>query len=267
MDAVSRERRKAKIWRDLVDEPPSRDPAVRSLPLSEALLDTYLSWCPRDRRPALTRNGEARPIRGQLHLGIPGRFGIGPLFNLQGQSGWLRMDAVWIEADPTQQYLLCAIVAGRECPQQRVAPLYLWRVWQPTYHPRYTKPTDSSLAPPGSIADELDDAIETHLAQSLRSLVVTDFMSARNDLEETIEALTRTRDRLDSERRHLQREWQSGRHTYTTIREQLVDTESQLEEATRTLASLVPHPPPLFRLRLCEVQWFLASPTAPRTDP
>jgi hypothetical protein len=259
------ENRDASRWQAVLDGPPSVDPALRSLPLSDALADTYLSWCPTDRRPPLTPTAQAKPIRGRLYLGNPGRFGIGPLFDLQGQSGWLRMEAIWIDADPREQYLLCAIVMGRECPQRRVGPIHLWRVWQPTYSPKYVESAGSDQSPSPSMAAALDDAIETHLEQSLRSWVVHQFTTARNKLDSTINAITETIDRLDAERRHLRHDRRPSRTRRALVREQLLNEERHLEQATAALASLTPHPPPLVRQQLCEVQWFLAGPTVGQT--
>lgn len=237
------------------------DHAVRVLPLSDHLLNTYLSWCPIADRPLIAPGSTAQPVRGHLELKVQRLAGLGPLRDLVGRKGWLRMEALWIEEEPQERFLLCAVILEiLNRPGPRVVPLHLWHAWQPAYRPTFHKDTTVQGFPPSNMHTSLEDAIKLHLEASIAPWIQRHLDSARTILLKAIEESTASVDALDAQRRELRHASHSSAAARVAIRDKIGEAERELSNASEMLAGLEPKMPRMSRQVLCELAWTLNGP-------
>lgn len=238
------------------------DQAVRILRLSGDLLNTYLSWCPASDRPLVAPGSTAPPVRGRLDLQVQQLAGLGPLRDLIGRKGWLRMDAFWIEEDPKEQFLLCAVIVEVfDRPAMRVAPLNLWHAWQPSYSPVFHRDLTGQTLPSSTMHAALEQAIKDHRDASVTPWIQRHMEDERTRLMKSIDALTAQVDQLDEQRRAMQKAHHVSGSARATLRAQLCEAELGLAHASEMLAGVKPRVPRVARKVLCEIAWSLTGPS------
>jgi len=240
---------------------PVIDPAFRPLKLDDSLLTTYFAWCPADLMPEVNSTSRDPIVRGRLTLRMKQLGGLREQWDLVGESGWLVMDAVWLESHPREQYLVCAAHAfiGQK-PGRRVAPGHLWRLWQPSYDPQFQVSPHSPGEPSAEMLDALEGTLDEHLAESVKAWVERAHAVAHGQLELELGALTARVEELDSSRRALRRTARSNRTDASAIRQQLTEAEARMSEISEALASAEAPRPALSRQRLCEIEWVVKAP-------
>jgi hypothetical protein len=264
--AEAADAQRARNSRSQRDAEPPIDPVFRVLKLNDGLLNTYFSWCPAARMPAVAPHGKAPIACGQLRLQMQQLAGLRHLWDLVGKSGWMVMEAVWIDSSPHDEYLLFAAhVARGSSAGKAIVPIHLWQLWQPSYAPRFVwRPKD--MTPPSvEMRAALDATLDQHLAESAKQWVSRKHAADRCDLESRIEVLNQRVAELDDERRVQRKATRAGDSRTAAVRRELLAFEQQLAELTESLGSLQLPTPPAIRQRLCEVQWFVQAP-APRAD-
>lgn len=243
------------------------DPTFRVLRLNDALINTYFSWCPASRMPAVAPNGTDAFVCDQLHLRMQQLAGLRHLWDLVGKSGWMVMEAVWLNTEPREQYLLVGAHAARgSAPGQAVVPVHLWQLWQPSYSPRFVWRPHGMTPPSVEMRTALERTLEQHLAQSAKTWVERAHAMARTNLEGRIETLNQRVADLDDQRRLDRRSTRARDSGTAGVRKELFDAEQQLADLSESLARLQAPAPPTIRQRLCEVQWFVQAPEY-RRDP
>lgn len=246
---------------------PTGDPAFRVMKLDDTLLNTYFSWCPASRMPAVAPGGTDPIAYGQLHLRMQQLAGLRHLWDLVGKSGWLVMEALWLDTEPREQYLLFAAhVARGPTPSKPIVPSHLWQLWQPSYSPRFVWRPHGMTAPAAEMRAALEETLEQHLAESAKAWVARAHAIARTNIEGRIERLTQRVADLDDQRRRDRRSTRSRDSGAASVRKELLDAEQQLADLDESLTRLQAPAPPAIRQRLCEVQWFVQAPEY-RRDP
>jgi hypothetical protein len=243
------------------------DPTFRVLRLNDALINTYFSWCPASRMPAVAPHGTDAFACGQLHLQMQQLAGLRHLWDLVGKSGWMVMEAVWLNTEPREQYLLVgAHVARGSAPGQAVVPVHLWQLWQPSYSPRFVWRPHGMSPPSAEMRTALERTLEQHLTESARAWVERAHEAARASLEGHIDTLNQRVSDLDDQRRRDRRSPRARDSGTAGVRKELFDAEQQVADLSESLARLQAPAPPAIRQRLCEVQWFVQAPEY-RRDP
>lgn len=240
---------------------PTGDAAFRVMKLDDTLLNTYFSWCPASRMPAVAPRGTDPIAYGQLHLRMRQLAGLRHLWDLVGKSGWLVMEALWLDTEPREQYLLFAAHVARGATLSKpIVPSHLWQLWQPSYSPRFLCRPHGMTAPTAEMRAALEETLEQHLAESSKAWVDRAHAMARTNLEGRIEMLNQRVADLDAQRRRDRRSTRARESATAGVRKELLDAEQQLADLTETLAHLQLPAPPAIRQRLCEVQWFVQAP-------
>lgn len=240
---------------------PVVDPAFRPLKLDDSLLTTYFSWCPNNLMPEVNPTSRDPMVRGQLTLRMKQLGGLREQWELVGEDGWLVMDAVWLDSHPREQYLVCAAHAcNGQKPGRKVAPGHLWRLWQPSYDPRFQVSPPSADEPSAEMRAALDGTLDAHLAESVKAWVERARATAQGQLESELAALAASVEELDASRRVLRRTERSHRTDASAIRQQLTAAEARMSEISEALASAEAPRPALMRQRLCEIEWVVKAP-------
>lgn len=240
---------------------PVIDAAFRPLKLNDSLLTTYFVWCPIDLMPEVNPSSRDPMVRGRLTFRMKQLGGLREQWDLVGESGWLVMDAVWLESHPREQYLVCAAHAyNGQKPGRVVASSHLWRLWQPSFGPMFDGCADFAEQPREDMRAALDATMNQHFAESLREWTARTERAERATIEARIEALTHLVAELDQIRRESRRAVRAGdRHT-ADLRQQLLKAEQELAELGESLVKIQPATPPIIRQRLCEVAWRVLAP-------
>jgi hypothetical protein len=243
--------------------PPPVDPAFRVLKLDDGLLRSHFAWCPASQMPAVVPNSSVRIVRGQLHLRMQHLGGLRALWDLVGKSGWLVIEAIWLDTDPREQYLLVAARLSRGgSPGGTVNPLELWRLWQPSYRPRFECNPNGLDGPSAEMREALDETLGKHLKESVRPWEERQAFAQFAELTKDIEALSTRIQELDEQRRCLRRVAGGSRDAMANVRRTIVEAEAQLAVLSEAIASVTPPTVSMIRQRLCEVQWFVQPPEA-----
>lgn len=237
-------------------QPPAIDPAFRPLKLDDSLLTTYFAWCPIDLMPEVNPSSRDPMVRGRLTLRMKQLGGLREQWNLVGESGWLVMDAVWLESHPREQYLVCAAHAyNGQKPGRVVASGHLWRLWQPSFSPVFGGEPNFADQPSADMRLALDATLDKHFAESFRDWTSRTLLAERTAIEAGIESLTQRIAELDQRRREIRRSIRAGDSGVIGVRQELLDTEQELADLGESLLQLEPPSPPVIRQRLCEVMW------------
>lgn len=245
---------------------PVIDPAFRPLKLDDSLLTTYFAWCPMDLMPEVNPSSRDPMVRGRLTLRMKQLGGLREQWDLVGESGWLVMDAVWLDLQPREQYLVCAAHAyNGQKPGRRVAPGHLWRLWQPSFGPVFDGSADFAEQPREDMRAALDATMDQHVAESLREWTARTERAERTTIEARIEALTAHVAELDRTRRESRRSFRAADSRASALRHEVLEAERQLAELGESLAQMKPPVPPVLRKRICEVFWIVKAPE-PRGD-
>jgi len=240
---------------------PVIDPAFRPLKLNDSLLTTYFAWCPLDLMPEVNPSSRDPMVRGRLTLRMKQLGGLREQWDLVGESGWLVMDAVWLESHPREQYLVCAAHAyNGQKPGRVVASGHLWRLWQPSFEPQFLDRRPDAGEPSDEMRAAVEDTLKKHLAESVKAWVEHAQATARGHLESDLAALMMRVEELDAARRALRRSARSTRTDTSAIRQELIAAEARMAELSEALATAEPPLPSLRRQRLCEVEWVVKSP-------
>lgn len=242
-------------------QPPVIDPAFRPLKLDDSLLTTYFAWCPINLMPEVNASSHDPMVRGRLTLRMKQLGGLREQWDLVGESGWLVMDAVWLDSAPPEQYLICAARAFKgRVPGRVVSAGHLWRLWQPSFEPQFLDGPPDAGEPSADMRAAVEDTLKQHLAESVNAWVERAQATARGHLESDLAALTTRVEELDAARRALRRSARSTRTDTSAIRQQLIAAEARMAELSEALATAEPPLPSLRRQRLCEVEWFVKAP-------
>lgn len=248
-------------------ELPPVDPTFRVLKLDDGLLNTYFSWCPVARMPAVAPNCTDPMACGQLHLRMQRLAGLRHLWDLVGKSGWLIIEGLWLDSEPCEQYLLfSAHIARGTAPGKAVVPIHLWQLWQPSYKPRFVWRPNGMPEPSEAMRAALESTLKQHLTASTKDWVDRVHAASRTNVESRIEALNRRIAELDEHRRLNRKTTRTGDEQVKAMRHQLLEAEQQVADLSASLSSLQRPTPPVVRQRLCEVQWFVQAPE-PHPDP
>jgi hypothetical protein len=236
-------------------------PAFRPLKLDDSLLTTYFAWCPIDLMPEVNLSSRDPMVRGRLTLRMKQLGGLREQWDLVGESGWLVMDAVWLDSHPPEQYLICAARAFKGRVAGRVVSAgHLWRLWQPSFEPQFLDRRPDAGEPSDEMRAAVEDTLKQHLAESVKAWVERAQAIARGRLESDLAALTTRVEELDAARRALRRSASSTRMDTSAIRQELIAAEARMAELSEALATAEPPLPSLRRQRLCEVEWVVKSP-------
>jgi hypothetical protein len=242
-------------------EVPPVDPTFRVLKLDDGLLNTYFSWCPAARRPAVSPGCTDPIARGHLHLRMQRLAGLRHLWDLVDKSGWLIMEGLWLDSEPREEYLLfSAHIARGTAAGKAVVPIHLWQLWQPSYKPRFVWRPHGMTEPSEGMRTALASTLEQHLTASTKEWVDRAHAASRTDIESRIEELNRRIAELDEHRRLNRKTTRSGDEQVKAMRRELLEAEQQVADLSASLASLQRPTPPVVRQRLCEVQWFVQAP-------
>jgi len=247
-------------------DPPRINPAFRPLKLDDSLLNTYFSWCPAEVMPEVSPLSDDPVVSGRLTLQMQRLGGLTGLWDLVGEVGWLVMEAAWIETDPREQYLICAALTFRgENPGRFIEPGHLWRLWQPSYGPRFQIVHDATaLSDP--MRSALDAALTAHLAESVQPWIERAAVAKRAQLEWELNGLLERVEELDAERRSLRRlPRRDQAQDAAATRREIVDAEELIAALGTELEHVAPPAPVVRRKRLCDIQWFVKAPE-PRED-
>jgi len=259
-DAADTERSKTKRARKR-QPTPVIDPAFRPLKLNDSLLTTYFAWCPMDLMPEVNPSSRDPMVRGRLTLRMKQLGGLREQWDLVGESGWLVMDAVWLESHPREQYLVCAAHAyNGQKPGRVVASSHLWRLWQPSFSPVFGGEPNFADQPSVDMRAALDATLDKHFAESFRDWASRTLLIERTAIEARMEALTQRIAELDRRRRESRRSIRAGDNGVTGVRQELLDAERQLADLGEALVQLQPPSPSVIRQRLCEVTWTVKGP-------
>lgn len=240
---------------------PVIEPAFRPLKLDDSLLTTYFAWCPMDLMPEVNPTSRDPMVRGRLTLRMKQLGGLRGQWDLVGESGWLVMDAVWLDSAPPEQYLICAARAFKgRVPGRVVSAGHLWRLWQPSFEPQFLCDPPDASEPTAEMRVAVEDTLKQHLAESVRAWVERAQATARGHLESELAALTTRVEQLDAARRALRRASRTTRTDTSAIRQQLIAAEARMAELSEALANAEHPVPSLRRQRLCEVEWIVKSP-------
>jgi hypothetical protein len=246
--------------------PPRADPAFRPLTLNASLLNTYFSWCPAEAMPEVAPLSRDPAVSGRLTLQLHRFGGLGSLWDLVGEVGWLAMEAAWIETDPPEQYLLCAALTFRgDNPGRVIEPGQLWRLMQPSYRPYFERTSDAAeLSEPVRLA--VDATLAAHLAASVKPWIERVTTENKSRLECELNALLERVEELDGTRRSMRRLRQRDREeAISDARREIVAAEERIAALGRELAHAAPPPPAAQRKRLCDIRWLVKGPE-PRED-
>ena len=237
------------------------DPAFRPLKLDDSLLNTYFAWCPKDLMPEVSPTSRDPMVRGRLTLRMKQLGGLREQWDLVGESGWLVMDAVWLDSHPPQQYLICAAHAfNGQKPGRVVAAGHLWRLWQPSFSPAFGGEQNFTDQPSADMRAVLDATANKHFAESFRDWTSRTLLAERIAIEARMESLTQRIAELDQRRRESRRSIRAGDSGVAGVRQELLDAERQLADLGEALVQLQPPSPPVIRQRLCEVMWTVKGP-------
>jgi len=248
------------------DDPPPVDPAFRALKLDDSLLNTYFSWCPAELMPEVAPTSRDPAVRGRLTLQMKQMGGLRELWELVGEVGWLVMDAVWLDSEPAEQYLVCGARAWQgQRPGRVVAPSHLWRLWQPSYGPQFRAIQEPHASPSDEMHAAIETTLENHLDESVKPWIDRTMNARRAELEWEIDGLTKEIDALDTQRHAYRRTTRSGDPRPAEIRELLLAAEDRLTAAGEALASIPRPTPRLIKQRLCEVEWMVKAPDTSST--
>jgi hypothetical protein len=243
--------------------PPPVDPAFRVLKLDDGLLRSHFAWCPDSQMPAVAPNSSGLMVCGQLHLRMQHLGGLRSLWDLVDKSGWLVIEGLWLDTDPREQYLLVAARLSRGgSPGGTVNPLELWRLWQPSYRPRFECNPNGADGPSAEMREALDETLGKHLKESVRPWEERQAFAQFAELTKDIEALSKRIQELDEQRRGLRRVAGGSRDAMANVRRTIVEAEAQLAVLSEAIASVTPPTVPTIRQRLCEVKWFVQPPEA-----
>ena len=247
--------------------PPPVDPAFRVLKLDDGLLRSHFAWCPAFQMPAVAPNCSVPIVRGHLHLRMQHLGGLRSLWDLVGKSGWLVIEGLWLDTDPREQYLLVAARLSRGgSPGRTVNPLELWRLWQPSYRPRFECNPTGADGPSAEMREAIDETLGRHLKESVRPWEERQAFAKFAKLSKDIEALSTQIQELDEQRRGLRRVATGSRDAMASVRRTILEAEAQLAVLSEAIASVTPPPVPMIRQRLCEVQWFVQPPESRSED-
>lgn len=240
---------------------PVIDPAFRPLKLDDSLLTTYFAWCPMDLMPEVNPSSRDPMVRGRLTLRMKQLGGLREQWDLVGESGWLVMDAVWLDSAPPEQYLICAAHAfNGQQPGRVVAAGHLWRLWQPSFGPVFEGSAGFAEQPREDMQAALDATIRRHFTESLREWTSRTQRVERAAIEANIDALTHRVAELDQIRRESRRSVRASDSQVAGLRQELLEAERHLAELGESLVQMQPPTPPVVRQRLCEVAWRVLSP-------
>jgi hypothetical protein len=247
-------------------DPPRINPAFRPLKLDDSLLNTYFSWCPAEVMPEVSPLSDDPVVSGRLTLQMQRLGGLTGLWDLVGEVGWLVMEAAWIETDPREQYLICAALTFRgENPGRVIEPGHLWRLWQPSYGPRFQVLSNAvPLSEP--MRSALDSTLATHLAESVKPWIERATVAKKGQLEWELNRLLARVAELDAERRSMRRlPRRDQSNNAAATRREIVDAEERIAALGGQLEHASPATPEVRRKRLCDIHWFVKGPE-PRED-
>jgi hypothetical protein len=177
------------------------------------------------------------------------------------------MEAVWLDSEPREQYLLfSAHISRGTAPGKAVVPIHLWQLWQPSYRPRFAWRPLGMAEPSEAMRTALESTLEQHLTASTKDWVDRAHAARRTNIESRIEELNRRIAELDEHRRLNRKTTRSGDEQVKAMRHELLEAEQQVADLSASLSSLQRPTPPVVRQRLCEVQWFVQAPE-PHPDP
>jgi hypothetical protein len=240
---------------------PVVDPAFRPLKLDDSLLTTYFAWCPIDLMPEVNPSSRDPMVRGRLTLRMKQIGGLREQWDLVGESGWLIMDAVWLDSAPPEQYLICAAHAyNGQKPGRVVASGHLWRLWQPSFSPVFGGEPNFADQPSADMRAALVATSDKHFAESFRDWTSRTLLAERTAIEALMESLTQRIAELDQRRRESRRSIRAGDRRVAGVRQELLDAERQLADLGEALVQLQPPSPSVIRQRLCQVTWTVKGP-------
>jgi hypothetical protein len=243
------------------DDPPPVDPAFRALKLDDSLLNTYFSWCPAELMPEVAPTSRDPAVRGRLTLQMKQMGGLRELWELVGEVGWLVMDAVWLDSEPAEQYLVCGARTWQgQRPGRVVVPSHLWRLWQPSYSPHFRAIPESDASPSNEMHAAIEATLGTHLAESVKPWSDRTMKARRAKVEWEIETITARINELDAERRAVRRLPRKDQPNVSNRRRDLIEAESRLAELICGQDSTEPPTPTTVRQRLCEIHWIVQGP-------
>jgi len=258
--AAEAERARARQTSKL-QQAPIADAAFRPLKLDDSLLATYFAWCPMALMPDVSPTTRDPMVRGRLTLRMKQLGGLREQWDLVGESGWLVMDAVWLESQPREQYLVCAAHAfNGQKPGRRVAPGHLWRLLQPSYDPVFSNEQDCAVQPSAEMRQALDATMDKHFAESFRDWISRTLQAERAAIEVEMDCLTQRTAELDLQRRERRRFVRARDSEAAGVRKELLNAERRLAALGESLVHLQPPSPPVIRQRLCEVTWWVRAP-------
>lgn len=237
------------------------DPTLRPLKLNDALMATYLSWCPVPIVLETTPANRQPPVRGRLTLRMQQLGGLREQWELVGTDGWLVMEAARLQSEPREAYLICGVVlAHGNKPGRVVAPSHLWRLWQPSFAPTFEGSQTFSDQPSGDIWTVLNGTLDKHLAESFSEWSSRALLAEHAAFDARIKYVSDRISALDKRRRERRRSVRGCDSEALGIRKELVDAEQLLADLGEARLQVRPPPPQVIRQRLCEVLWVVKAP-------
>lgn len=223
------------------------------IPLTQAVYDSFMSWCPPHLRPPLNSEHQHPPLKAKLGLKLVPSQAVSDLCRETGQKGVMVLEKMCVQLGPHSfdQFLLCAFLThlGKSTPKPHV----FRKLLNSSTSPRCVLDPQGSPDVWGISEQRVVAALESHHQLTMKAWQDGSHETSQLYFYSYHVAASHKLDKLERLRQNLR--LTGSAEERQEIRDRIAALESDLRALTQRNRDRMSATPTATRWRLCEVNW------------